>query len=128
GWTSDDAEEMYNLGIKASMEQWGVFEETAYNDYIANDAPYDAANPLPGIGEQKWIALYLQGYEAWKEWRRTGYPDLQPAPDPLNASGEIPRRQAYPVTERDLNEENYNAAVSAQGADELSTRTWWDVQ
>ncbi|MFK7922794.1 MAG: SusD/RagB family nutrient-binding outer membrane lipoprotein [Bacteroidia bacterium] len=128
GWTSDNAEDMYNLGVKASMEQWGVFEETAYNDYITNDAPYNAADPLPGIGEQKWIALYLQGYEAWKEWRRTGYPDLQPAPDPLNASGQIPRRQAYPTSERDVNEANYDAAVSAQGPDELSTKTWWDVR
>ena len=127
GWTSDNAEEMYNMGVKASMEQWGVFEETAYNEYVTNDAPYDSADPLPGIGEQKWIALYTQGYEAWKEWRRTGYPALAPAPDPLNASGEIPRRQAYPTSERDLNADNYNAAVSAQGADELSTRLWWDV-
>ena len=27
----------------------------------------------------------------------------QPAIDPLNANGEIPRRQCYPTTEKDLN-------------------------
>ena len=129
GWIGEDAQANYEAAIQASMEQWGVFDQAAFDAYIAQDGvAYDAANWDKLIGEQKWVALYLQGYEAWNEWKRTGFPELQPAPDPLNASGEIPRRQAYPTTERDINSTNYDAAVSGLlgGPDELSTRLWWD--
>jgi hypothetical protein len=33
----------------------------------------------------------------------------------------------YPFSEQTLNGANYNAALSAQGPDELSTKLWWDV-
>jgi hypothetical protein len=45
----------------------------------------------------------------------------------MNQSRQIPRRQAYPVTERDINTANYNAAVARQGDDTLDTKVWWDV-
>ena len=66
------------------------------------------------------------GYEAWAEWRRSGYPVLAPAINPLNANGQIPRRQCYPTTEKDLNSLNYAKVLTVQGPDELSTRMWWD--
>ena len=33
---------------------------------------------LEKIMIQKWIALFPNGQEAWTEWRRTGYPKLNP--------------------------------------------------
>jgi len=130
GWTGGSAGDLYEAGVRASMAQWGVSDETAINDYLAQtDIAWDAAKGAEMIGTQKWVALYLQGVEAWCEWRRTGYPALTPAVDALNNSGEIPRRHGYPTTERDLNETNYDAAVSGLlgGADELDTKLWWDV-
>ena len=70
--------------------------------------------------------LYNNGYEAWTEWRRTGYPVLAPAPDAVNDDKKIPRRQCYPQTENDLNKANYDAVIAAQGPDKLSTKLWWD--
>ena len=123
GWTSEDAETLYNDAITASFEQWNQTSEEAA-DYIASN-PYDG---LESIGYEKWVALYFQGYEAWAEWRRMtamGYGKELTAPADLlsNATG-IPDRQAYAATAAALNEENYNAAISAQGPDELNTKIW----
>lgn len=126
GWISGDVEQLYNDAIKASLEQYGVGGD--FDTFITNsEVAFNSARALEQIGNQKWVALFLNGYEAWAEWRRTGYPNLEPAVAAQNQSGEIPVRQAYPVTERDLNETNYNEVVSRQGEDGLDTRIWWDV-
>lgn len=128
GWISGSAQSYYEAGIAASWRQWGVFDQAAYDAYIANPAvAWDANKAMELIGNQKWVALYLQGMEAWSEWRRTGYPTLTPAPDALSADGEIPRRFGYPTTERDLNATNYSSALQLLGGpDELNTKLWWD--
>lgn len=128
GWVNGSAQSYYEAGIAASMRQWGVFDQTAYDAYITNPTvAWDASKAYELIGTQKWVALYLQGMEAWAEWRRTGYPALTPAPDALSADGEIPRRFGYPTSERDLNSDNYNSALQLLGGpDELSTKLWWD--
>ena len=127
-WISGDAKQYYEDAIKASLEQWGVYNDTDFQALISRpEVAWKEGDAMELIGLQKWVALYLQGYEAWSEWRRTGYPDLQPPPDPLNQSGEIPRRQGYPTSERDLNSENYDKAVQMLGGpDDLDTRLWWD--
>lgn len=129
GWTAENAGQLYNDGIKASWEQWGVFTQPAYDAYIADPKiswSGGAYNRL--IGTQKWIALYPNGWEGWAEWRRSGYPALKPTIYAVNASKQIPRRYGYPVTELTLNETSYKAAVAKQGADTHDTRVWWDKQ
>jgi len=125
GWIGDDPEALYYDGIQASLDQYGVGAQ--YDDYIANSwVQFDSNNAIEQILTQKWIANFLNGYEAWSDWRRTDYPQLDPAENALNDSGEIPVRQAYPVFERDLNSENYDAVVARQGEDGLDTNVWWD--
>lgn len=128
GWITGDAKKFYEEGIKASFNQYGVFTEKAYMDFIALPlVAYDKAKGLEQIITQKWVALFLNGYEAWSEFRRTGFPKLSPPPLPLNPSGTIPVRQAYPTTERDLNGANYTAALTMLGGkDELNVPVWWD--
>ncbi|MEL7119564.1 MAG: SusD/RagB family nutrient-binding outer membrane lipoprotein [Bacteroidota bacterium] len=129
GWISGDAEQFYNDAIKASMEQWGVFDQAAYDAYIAQPGvAYDASNYMEVIHNQKWVAMYLQGQEAWSEWRRSGFPTLSPAPVPLSDLPEIPVRHGYPTSERDINSTNYDAAVGTLlgGEDWLHTPLWWD--
>ncbi|APG61155.1 SusD/RagB family nutrient-binding outer membrane lipoprotein [Christiangramia salexigens] len=123
GWTSEDAATLYEEAIMASMDQWGVAEDAAMAYVAAN-----SYNGLESIGYEKWVALYMQGYEAWAEWRRMkamGYEKELTAPDDLlsNATG-IPNRQGYSATAPSLNEANYNAAVDAQGPDNLDTVLW----
>jgi len=127
GWISDDAATLYEEAITASMEFWGV-EAADITTYLAqSEVAYDADNYRQSIGEQKWVSLYMDGQEAWCEWRRLDYPELSPAPAAAEGRG-IPRRRAYPENEYNLNEANVEAAVASQGADAMSTRVWWDVE
>jgi hypothetical protein len=129
GWISGDAKALYESAVTASMQQWlgAAATATAIADFLKQDGiKYVEATALEQIATQKWIALFYQGNEAWAEWRRTGYPTLKPASKPLNASGQIPRRMAYVVTEGTLNKVNYDAVVAKQGADTQDTRMWWD--
>jgi hypothetical protein len=87
---------------------------------------YDAGNYKKSIGEQKWIALFGDGLEAFAEWRRLDYPQLSPGPAAI-LEGKIPVRFIYPGTEQSLNGENYKKAVGSQGADLLTTKLWFDV-
>lgn len=119
----------YNDAIRASWEQWDAYNPADYAAYILQPAvAYNGASYKELIGFQKWVALFLQGYEAWAEWRRLEYPVLAPAPASLNAGGGIPVRQAYPAFEATLNTENYNKAVSESlgGKDDLNGHVWWD--
>jgi hypothetical protein len=130
GWSvTGDAPTHYGLAIKASWEQWGVYDEDAYNAYMSHaDVAYDATNYKKSIGEQKWVALFPQGYEAWAEWRRLGYPELEAHDYPLNPSGQIPLRHAYPASELTLNSASYEAALGLLGGpDDETTPIFWDV-
>ncbi|ASU33937.1 SusD/RagB family nutrient-binding outer membrane lipoprotein [Mucilaginibacter xinganensis] len=126
GLTTEDAAGLYKQAITASLNQYGIQGSTA-DSYTALPAvQYDAANFKKSIGEQKWIALFGQGLEAFAEWRRLDYPQLQPAvAGTLN--GKIPTRFIYPGTEQSLNGTSYKAAVADQGPDVLTTRLWFDV-
>ncbi len=129
GWIAGgDAEAATNYlaAIKASWEQFGVFNLAAYNAYIANvDVQYDPVNAIKKIITEKWVHAYLNhSWEAWSDWRRTGFPVLTPAADAVDARG-IPMRLGYPTTESSLNGANYNTAVARQGTDDNYTKVWW---
>ncbi len=72
----------------------------------------------------------MQGYNSWAEWRRfkatgiEGKIGLVPPANLLSNATGIPQRHGYGATAGSLNEENYNAAVAAQGADNLDTVLW----
>lgn len=125
---SGDAEELYYDAIEASWRFWNVYDESALNEFVADDqVAYSDANGLQRIIKQKWVHQYLNGFEAWTDWRRTGYPELTAAVDATQTGG-IPRRMGYPSNAQALNAEGYNEAVARQGADDNFTRVWWDVQ
>lgn len=128
GWTSDDAEALYREAIMASWEQWGL-STAGFDAYYAQpEVTYSQANWKELIGYQKWIALYLQGYEAWAEYRRLDEPGLQVPQEPFSDSGGIPTRNTYPNDEANLNAANYEEAVRLlNGPDSDGTQLWWDV-
>ncbi len=113
----------YADAIKASWEMNGVYDAAAFAAYLL-EVPYTPATGYERIMTEKWVHMYLNGYEAWNDWRRTGYPVLEPAEDAVDTRG-IPLRQGYPTKEASLNKTSYEAAVSAQGADDNYTSLWW---
>lgn len=129
GFSDGDAATLYQQAIAASFNQYNISLSNADLDSYLNlpDVKYDANNFRKSIGDQKWIALFGQGLEAYAEWRRLDYPQLQPAvAGALN--GQFPLRFIYPGTEQSLNGNSYRQAVSHQGPDLLTTRLWFDIK
>ena len=126
GFTAEDAANLYKDAIKASFNQYGITDITVINNYTGQaTVTYDAGNFKKSIGEQKWIALFGQGLEAFAEWRRLDYPQLT-AGVSGTLDGKIPVRFIYPGTEQSLNGTNYKKAVTHQGTDNLLTKLWFD--
>ncbi|MGA0233262.1 MAG: SusD/RagB family nutrient-binding outer membrane lipoprotein, partial [Saprospiraceae bacterium] len=100
-------------------EYWGFSDASAF--LAAN--PYDEGNWKESIGTAKWVAFYMNGPQAWSEWRRLDYPQLSV---PAAASNPvIPVRLPYPVSEETNNGSSLSAATS--NIDDMSTKLWWDV-
>lgn len=126
GFTTENAATLYQQAIRASFAQYNISDELA-TAYIAQPAvQYNAANFKKSIGEQKWLALYGQGLEAWAERRRLDYPVLTASAKTV-LDGQIPVRFIYPGTEQSLNAKSYKNAVANQGPDLLTTKLWFDV-
>lgn len=136
GWTvPGSAEEWYNAGITASMNEWGITDATAINDYIGQtDVSYTTAQGdwKQKIGVQKWLAMFMQGVQSWSEWRRLDFMKIEaPVEGALFDTGNSPAplRLTYPSNEQTQNATGYQGGVSLLGgSDKLSTRLWWDVQ
>lgn len=132
GWIAADPATLYAEGIRASMNQYDAWApanaptDAEIDAYLANPrVVYNPANGLEQIQLQQWISVYMNGSEAWANWRRTGVPDLARGPD-LSLS-RIPVRFSYPTLEQSLNNANVTAAVARQGGGyDLVTPVWWD--
>jgi hypothetical protein len=137
GWiTNGTADQFYANGIKAHMDQMASYDvnstvdATARDNYIAAN-PLTAGNELQQINTQYWIASFLNGPEAFANFRRSGFPTLTPNPYGQPNNPDVPnntfiRRLTYPTSELSVNTENVNEAIARQGVDKLSTRVWWD--
>ncbi len=125
GWTSEDANQMLRNGIENSFMSWGATGGNSYATARLADATTEGLAKV--IGEEKWVALYPSGFDAWAEQRRTGYPELLPSPDPFN-NGTIPGRIPYPDDESASNPTNYNIGVQGltPPEDKNSSKVWWD--
>ena len=122
GFTSGDAAAMYAEGVTASMNYWGIEDQAAIDDYIAAN-PYNDSNWKESLGWQKWIAFYMNGPQAWAEWRRLDYPELEVPEAATNPV--IPVRLPYPISEQTRNNSSLQKVTS--NPNDLSTPLWWDV-
>lgn len=132
GWITGNPAELYARGVRAHMQQLADYgtataiPSASIDAYISAN-PLDMDNAMQEIGEQYWVASFLNAYEGFANFRRTGYPDLTPNPYPgKDISGDFIRRLSYPDAEFSVNTANIQAAVSRQGPDNLDTRVWWD--
>ena len=128
GWTGETALTMYNNGITAEMNRWGITDGVAIAAYLAQPSVVlNGVDDVQRIAEQRWIANYPDGNEGWAEWRRTGFPVLAPAP----GSGKpIPLRIPYGATDELYNPDNYTDAASRYSSggvmNSQDAAVWWD--
>lgn len=127
GWTGESLNSMYQQGINASFEQWGLAAPSASyfaQPGVAVSGGGSGAN-IKNIAIQQYIAAYPDGQRGWNIWRRTGWPTLTPAVDATNTSRQIPQRWTYGQASYGSNTANVNAAASAIGGDNQDTKVWW---
>jgi hypothetical protein len=138
GWITGNAADIYDNAVTLAFSQliqtgadWSEGEaEAAANSYLTQN-PYTAATGLQQINEQYWVAVFMDEYEAFANWRRSGYPALTPVnyPNPSinQTGGVIPRRLTYPQSEATINAEHYSDAVSRlSDGNTMTSRMWWD--
>jgi hypothetical protein len=138
GWNvGKSAQQYYEDGVKQAMTGLTVFGDkvpavsgSEYDAYMAAH-PFNTngteAQKIEQIITQKWIVLVFNGFEAFAEYRRTGYPVLVPVNSAFGETqGTIPRRLIYDQSELVTNAANYKEAIQRQGLDLMTTRIWWD--
>ncbi len=128
-----DAASHYRKGVEAAMAQLSLYPG-APTIAAADVATFLNLNPLvvgtelKQINTQLWIALMLNGPELFANWRRSGFPELVPTPNIESTVTTIPRRFQYPLSEKEQNATNVQAAISIIGEDDWTKRVWWDKQ
>jgi hypothetical protein len=129
GLVTGDAADYYEMGIRASMEYWGVPEEEIEGYLARPDVAYATAEGdwKQKIGIQSWIAQYNRGFEGWTTWRRLDFTGFN-VPEGLTEQ-DIPRRMTFPIQEATLNPTSFRGAVELiGGSDDVQTRVFWDAQ
>ena len=137
GWANAGQDSaLFYAGIKASFDYYSAalnaeYGATAYADYIQAGGmwtlyPYTSttvSDKVKYIITQKWFAMCgNQGFEAWSELRRTGYPDFLIHPVSSMIGNSFPKRFLYPTSES-----NVNANFPASGVMPITAKVWWDV-
>lgn len=158
----ESAQNCYEQGVRVALSSYGISHADEYlSGANAPDNGTKAANYIdyhdsffntPGINNisvtwhekdtkeqklqriitQKWLAIYPDSFEAWTEFRRTGYPRLFPVV--YNLSGGLIdtelqiRRLPFTRKEYNTNGEEVKKAIRyLKGADTGGTRLWWDI-
>jgi hypothetical protein len=128
------AQSHYDKGVTAAMQQLSFFPSGPTVDpaeitaFLQNNR-LPAGREIETINKQLWITLFLNGPEAYANWRRTGFPALTPAVGVSETSESltIPRRFEYPFTEEEQNKSNFDKILPALGGvDSWNGRVWWD--
>ncbi|TVP46087.1 MAG: SusD/RagB family nutrient-binding outer membrane lipoprotein [Mongoliibacter sp.] len=135
GWIGSDASGHFENGVAGAINYWTAFDDSFARSaseveaYIQGRGFASASNEdkLRLIAEEYWAATWLNDIESWSNWRRTGYPVLEPTQDPNRfEANEIPRRLRYWEAEIGANPQEYELARARMGGDFLMTKVWWD--
>lgn len=106
GYLNNDTVANTNL----PLNNWGVYPATG-----------TMQEKVRHIITQKWFSMCgNQGFEAWTEWRRTGYPDFLVISVNSLIGTQRPARFLYPTDEINLN-------ASFPGVKSVEKRVWWDI-
>jgi len=116
-----DSRTWYEGAVQANFRELGL-PDVEYSTFI--NSSYGRYTNLERIAVQKWVALFGRGLEAWTEYRRTGWPALQPAA--FAVVNVIPSRFQFPLTEEQTNKENMlKASQDLLSGDLLTSKLWW---
>jgi hypothetical protein len=153
GWWGDaaDAQQYYYEGIDASFNRYGLtaaqasaYKDTPgikwgtatdstgraaqFQDWIQITSSYIAAGDyFRQIIMQHWLAIPMQGVDAWALIRRTRVLEFQPQFDTYEGDyAYLPNRLLYPAEEYQTNPvETQKAASWLSGPDDLNTKLWF---
>ncbi|MCV9930232.1 SusD/RagB family nutrient-binding outer membrane lipoprotein [Flavobacterium sp. LS1R49] len=133
GLYTGDTQDYYKKGIEAGIRQWSIFKDASIIDNNAVTAFVATKTLTPGkeieeIATQQWLTLFLNGMEAYSNYRRTNFPILVPITNNNSSTGGvIPKRMPYPVEESTSNKENFLAASAKYNNNNWLSKVWWDV-
>jgi hypothetical protein len=130
GWiSSKSAQSYYETGVTNAITLWNLTVPANYLTFaqVKWDETYSLDKKMEIIHKQKYYAMFFTDLEQWFEYRRTGHPIL-PKGAGLDNNGVMPARLNYPTYVQTTNTANYNAAVAAQGPDNINTLVWWQKQ
>ncbi|TYR33605.1 SusD/RagB family nutrient-binding outer membrane lipoprotein [Sphingobacterium phlebotomi] len=130
GASENEAHTFFMDGVEASfaLAPYNITSiPPSYEEDVLSFANLSVEQKLEKIAIQKWIQLFGRNMEAFAEWRRMGYPELTPGPNPGSTNGRIPRRGIYSSEEAELNKTNYEEAVDRMSnGDSFLSKVWWD--
>ena len=133
GLATGDASAHYATGLDHAMNLWGTSTDADFLTSEMGSLTGTNEEKLEKIATQRWIANYTNGYEAWAIVRDTGYPSSAITTSTDNnirslsgtMNGAYANRLRYISSAYTSNADNIAAAVSAQGADDKTTKLWW---
>lgn len=166
GWNvgTMSTKDYYEEGVRASFEQWTApgaedyleddqHSPINYTDPAANTPEVNAfeaqtditvkwkesaskEKKLERIMTQKWIAGFPNSVQAWVDFRRTGYPAIEPvykndsgSGDGIIPEGDFIKRMRFIQDEYNENPKGVeDATTKLDGPDKISTSLWWDIE
>lgn len=133
--TGDNAKQLFLDAVTANLNSISSFAAANGGVAMTNitgfvnrlglqyDAAADNNARLGLIMTQKWIAQFGNGIESYNDYRRTGYPVLDPLLSPLNV---FPLRFYYTITELATNTTLSGAAGTALQVAQQTKPVFWD--
>lgn len=152
GWVAGDAEQWYKNGVDAMMKFYGIVNGNNTFYFLRTGSPTNLADyrtavysfdfntyynqttvkyetGVAGLNKillQKYLAFFMNsGWEAFLNQRRTGIPTFSTGAG-IGNGGLLPKRWTYPVTEQNVNNNNWKTAVDRQfsGQDVVGGELW----
>jgi len=131
GLLTGNYQTLFKQGVEESFRYLGVTNAmTAADNFVSTSANglvnlTVSTNALQTILYQKWVAeCELDGYEAYSDYRRTGYPFIA-TPSYAVPGQAMPKRLLYPESEYTQNVANVNA--QNQTASDIYTKIFWGM-
>ncbi len=125
GWISGGGDSLnYAQAVSNNFTSYGLLATDAATYLASAGGAYPSTGTktakLKAILTQKWACMNgNQGFEAWTEWRRTGYPDFFTVSTTSLIGQVFPARFFYPNVEVTRN-------LNFPGQKLITDKVWWD--